>query len=256
MLFGVCGGVEMGQIAAKLGYDFFELSVPGYMKPLEKEEAFQAELAKVKAVGIPCLACNCFIPGDHKITGPAVDFSKLTAYVKTACRRAGEAGVKRIVFGSGGARQIPEGFSRETAWKQLGDFLRMVGPEAQKAGVVIVIEPLNTAECNVLTTVGESAKLAREVNHPNIKLLVDAYHWLKDNDSAADLAAGGDLLRHAHIATMPHRMAPGAEPTDFSEFFGILKRAGYQEGVSIEGKIDEPEAWLARALPILKAAAK
>jgi len=127
----------------------------------------------------------------------------------------------------------------------------MFAPIAQRHGVVVAMEPLNRQECNVLNTVGECAAMVREVAHPGLRLLVDAYHLLRDGDSCADIAANGDLLRHVHIATIPNRLAPGAEPCDFSPFFDALIKAGYNGRLSIEGNIPSPESVLPPALSLM-----
>ncbi len=54
-------------------------------------------------------------------------------------------GIGIIVFGSGGARRIPEGFDRQRAHGQLVAFCRMVGPIAREHGVIIAVEPCDFA---------------------------------------------------------------------------------------------------------------
>ena len=251
MKFGVCGGPEIGRIAKESGYDYFEWSVGGLLNPREEEEVFEAALEQAKAVGLPCPAVNVFMPAELKIVGPDVRHAALEGYVTTALRRAEIAGVERIVFGSGGARRIPDDFDRERAWQQLIEFCCMVGGIAKDHGVVIAIEPLNLTETNVINTVGEGAKLAREVDHPNIRLLVDGYHWAKDNDTVEGIVENADLLVHAHVATVDGRRPPSDSDTT-ENFFRVLKKAGYDGRVSIEGRIDNPEEELPRALEIMK----
>ena len=252
MQFGVCGGAELAPIAAKAGYDYLETTVGGLLKPLEDEAAFAAALATFQEAPLSCPVLNCFVPGSLPITGPAVDFGALQAYVTTTCERAARAAVDTIVFGSGGARRIPEGFERQRAWKQLVDFGRMVAPIAAANGVTIAVEPLNLKECNVLTTVGESADYVREVNHPAFRLLVDGYHWALDNDSVEGIVQNGSLLRHTHVATVPNRLAPGREAYDFTTFFEALKAGGYKGRMSIEGKLEDPAETLAPALKLMR----
>ena len=129
----------------------------------------------------------------------------------------------------------------------------MLGPVAGDHGVTIAVEPLNAAECNVLTTVGESARLVKQVDHPAVRLLVDGYHWGKDDDSADDVIAAGDMLVHAHVATTTQRLAPGAEQCGkLPAFFDCLGRAGYDGRVSVEGGIPNPPEDLSRALALMK----
>jgi len=252
MIFGVCGTPEISYPAADAGFDYFEWSVPGLLKPLEAEEEFLLALDQVKKSPLSCPTLNLMVPGHLKITGPEANMGKLESYMTTLCRRADEAGVEVIVFGSGGARQIPEGFSRDQAWDQLVSFCRMVGSIAGEHGVTIAIEPLNHKECNIINSVTEGNALARQTDHPAVKLLVDAYHWAVDGGTTSELLEAGDLLVHVHIATLQNRRAPGIEDYDFQPFFDALTLTGYQDRVSIEGRIDDPQKELPGALTLMK----
>lgn len=252
MQFGVCGDMHIGAIAADNSYDFAEWSVLGLLKPQESEDAFRTSLGALHAAELTYPVANNFVPGDLKITGPDADTSALQTYVSTTMARAERAGIQIIVFGSGSARRIPEGFDPQVAKEQLATFCRMVAPLAHDHGVAVVVEPLNKAECNVLTTVAECAELVNEVAHPGIRLLVDAYHLMHDGDSYDDIVKHGDLLAHVHIATVPNRQAPGAEPCDFSQFFSALGKANYTGRISIEGKIVDPATDLPAALTIMR----
>jgi sugar phosphate isomerase/epimerase len=252
MRFGICGNTSIAAVAARESYDFAEWTVPALLKPRESEDAFCAALNDLRAARLRYPVANCFVPGDLKITGPEVDNSALQAYVRTTMERAERAGIEVIVFGSGGARRIPDGFDPRVAKEQIIAFCRMVAPLAHDHGITVVVEPLNTAECNVLTTVDECAKLVNEVAHPAIRLLVDAYHLMLDGDSYDDIVTHGDLLAHVHIATVPGRLAPGAEPCDFSRFFSALANASYAGRISIEGNITDPVTELHIALTVMR----
>ncbi len=256
MQYGVCGGPEIAAPAADAGFDYFEASVGGLLKPLENEAAFKETLAKAKSAPLPCPVVNCFVPGDLKITGPRADLAALKKYVTTVFQRAKEARVEVIVFGSGGARNVPDGFDREKARDQIAAFCRMFAPIAGKHGVTVVAEPLNKAECNILTTVAEAAELVRKVNHPSFRLLVDGYHWAKDGDSVEDVVSNGSLLRHVHVATTQKRLAPAAEECDLAPFFNALGKAGYNGRISIEGGIPNPGHDLPKALAAMKGLAR
>ena len=252
MRYGVCGGADVVTAAAEAGYDYFEMTVGDLLRPLADEAEFEEGLPAARAAPLPCEAVNCFVPGHLKITGPEANPAVLEEYVTIACRRAQTAGVHVIVFGSSGARNIPDGFDRDEADRQLLAFCRMAGPIASGNSVTIVVEPLNAAESNVLTTVADAAELVRKTDHPGVQLLVDGYHWAKDNDSADDVIANGNLLKHAHIATVANRLAPGAEECDFSAFFQALSRAGYDGRISVEGGIPNPSEDLQKALALMK----
>jgi sugar phosphate isomerase/epimerase len=245
--------MKLAALAGQAGYDYAEGSVAALLMPREPEQAFRASLDALRTAGLPYPVANCFVPGDMKITGPDVNSAALQAYIGTVMERAGRAGVEIIVFGSGAARRIPDGYDPRRAHDQLVAFCRMVAPRARDYGVTVAVEPLNRAECNVLTTVAACAALVNDVAHPNIRLLVDAYHLMRDRDAYVSIVTHGALLAHAHIATSTRRLAPAAEDCDFTDFFGALAKAQYTGRISIEGNIANPETELPAALAMMRA---
>lgn len=243
MQYGVCADPKYGPVLAEAGFDFVELHVQNNLKTEQPEDVFTSELIRIQASPLMPLAANCFVPGHLKLTGPHVDWDALGVYVEEAFARARTAGIRTIVFGSGGARGIPEGFDRDTAWHQLVRFGKLIGPPAEAKDVTVVVEPLNVSKgaCNVLTSVGESGRYVQEVDHPHVRLLVDAYHWGLDNDSYDDIVTMGPLLHHVHIATIENRLPPGFEPCDFTGFLSALKEAGYDGPISIEAQWEDVE---------------
>jgi sugar phosphate isomerase/epimerase len=234
MLLGICGGPEIAPVAHAAGYDYLELNTQAHLQGEADEAIFQPILEQIKTCGMPCLAANVFVPAYLKITGPEVDFTRLTHYVSIVLERAERAGIRAIVFGSGGARRIPDGITHSQAYAQLVAFGRMVAPISMDHGVTIAVEPLNRGETNVLNSVREGLQYVKDVNHPAFRLLVDAYHWAKENESAVDIVTAGLWLAHAHIATYANRLSPGAEACDFAPFFAALKQAGYDLRISVE----------------------
>ena len=66
----------------------------------------------------------------------------------------------------------------------------------------------------------------------------------------------GRLLVHTHIATVPFRVPPGAEPCDLGGFFRAIVEGGYDGRVSIKGNISKPDRDLRAALSHMKALEK
>ena len=233
MKFGICNSADAFATAPD-GLDYIEESVGGALCPREDDAAFQACLDKCQSAVAPVIAANCFIPGDLKSTGPEVDCDALDAYVSTAFARAEQIGIGKIVFGSGGSRQVPDGFDKAEAFGQLVEHLTRWGPIAGRHNVTIVIEPLQSAECNIINTVTEGAELAQAVDHPCVRLLADFYHMLCDGEGPEPLRQAGALLRHFHVAEKAQRAAPGMAGDDFAPFLKALKDIGYDETISLE----------------------
>ncbi|MCE5326250.1 MAG: sugar phosphate isomerase/epimerase [Planctomycetaceae bacterium] len=253
MRFGICCNVDLADAAAKIGFDYFEGRVAGVCVPDKDEAAFKGVLAQVKAAPLPCEVLNCLMPWDIRITGSEAKVDVLRKYATTVIERAARAGVKIVVFGSGGVRNVPEGFGHNNALEQVVEFARLLAELAGRHGLTIALEPLNSRECNMINSVAEAACVARRVNHPSFRVLADSFHWARDERPALDITDHAALLVHTHVATCANRLAPGVEPCEkMKEFFAALKKIGYNGRVSIEGKMNNPEADLPVALAAMR----
>src|SRR5262245_49172856 len=165
--FGTVNPLPSVDVIAKAGFDYIE---PGLSQTLAlTPDALTAGREGVKASKIRVETMNWFMPGaDIKLTGPDADPGKIRAYVEKSLALAESFGAKVIVFGSPGARSVPDGFPKDKAWQQLKDFLKVCGEVIQSRGygMVIGIEALRKPETNIVNSVAEALKLAREVNHP------------------------------------------------------------------------------------------
>jgi sugar phosphate isomerase/epimerase len=234
MQLGLClDPATLATLPLPHGFDFIEGHVQNFLKPEATASDFAANAAALRASPRPMPAANCFLPAALKVVGPAVDSAALARYADTAFRRAREVGMAVIVFGSGGARQIPEGFSAAQAFEQYVDALRLFAPLAQAQGVTLVVEPLNRGECNLVNTIREGDEAVRRANHPAVKLLVDLFHMLRNGESPDDLLRVGPI-HHAHLAEDKDRAAPGVNGEDFRPFLRALKKNGYDSRLTIE----------------------
>ena len=231
---GVCTGISNNGILAAAEFSYVEEAVRNFLVPAEDESVFQTKLALLKESKLPVEACNNFIAGNLKSVGPAAVHDEILKFAETAFRRAEIAGVKTIVFGSGGSRSIPEGFSKDEARKQFISLCERMAPLAGKYNVVISLEPLNTGECNFINSVAEGGEIVKIVNHKNFRLLADIYHMMRDKESPDNIKKYGDLLYHTHIAENVGRSAPGINKEDFTPYFKTLKDSGYKGRMSIE----------------------
>jgi sugar phosphate isomerase/epimerase len=235
MRFGCCGGIADAPLIRDAGYDYIELPVGALMSATD-DAAFRRIMENVGAFGIPVEACNVFIPAALKITGPQVEREPLWQYAALALRRMGEIGVRVCVFGSGGARSIPEGFDRTQALDQLAAFLDHVQETSARHGVHVVIEPLNRTESNVFNSVGESDAFTVARGLTGIGVLADLYHISVEGESYDGIVTAGDRLDHVHVADAD-RSAPGeGAATDYAGFFQALRAIGYAGAISIEAR--------------------
>ena len=237
MKIGICCD-EPGHIplVPAVGGDFAELHFGNTARQSEEDYARVGEaLAKT---GLQAEAMNCFIPGDFKLC-TLESYGPLELFIRQGMARARALGTQIVVFGSSGARRLPEGWTKAEGWQKIAPFARLAGEIAAEYGVTIAIEPLKYGECTTVNTLREGLEFLQLAGHPNFRLLADAYHMAENGEDFADILAAGESLRHCHIAKPGDRGFPRPDDGfDYSPFFAALRRIGYQGRLSIEA--DDP----------------
>jgi len=248
---GICTEITNISKLEKMGFDYLEAGVSRTAAMGEQE--FQEAVQRVEDSSLECEAFNVLFPGNIKLTGPEVDLKAVREYLEKAFDRIQRLGAKIAVFGSGRSRKVPEGWKREDAWKQLIDAAGIVGEVAAEYKLIVVMEPLNRGETNILNSVEEGYHFVREVHHPNIQLLADFYHMRLENESMGVLKKAAPALRHLHIANSHGRVYP-LDPSEdiYREFFEALKSAGYRGRISIEAGTEDMDREAPIALQLLR----
>ena len=232
---GICTSIDNAATMAAIGYDYVELGMSTVTRISDEEYA--ELLAKVKAAPLPVEAMNGMIPADYVLCSEDCDSEAVKAYLTKAFTRASELGVQVVVFGSGGARKLPEGMRHADGFKYLIRYLQLAGSMAADHGISIAIEPLRAAECNIIHHVYEAQWLATQVGRKNVGALADLYHMMAGNEDCSALTYKKGVI-HCHIADRANRAYPVAgdgSQADYAEFFTALKSHGYTGRVSIEG---------------------
>jgi D-psicose/D-tagatose/L-ribulose 3-epimerase len=231
---GYCTGLRNLEAAKAAGFDYVELGATEIAGLSDAE--FDAAAARIKALGIATPAANLFLPPTLKVTGPQIDTEAQMAHVRKALSRLSKLGVEVLVFGSGGARRVPDGFAKEDAFKQLVDFGRRAAKEARANGITIAIEPLRKQETNIINTAAEGLELVNAIADPNFQLMIDFYHLASEQEDPAIVLRAKDHLRHLHVANPTGRVFPQKwEEFDYAPFFANLKAIGYDKRISMEG---------------------
>jgi sugar phosphate isomerase/epimerase len=249
---GVCTTLANRGIPEAAGCSYIEESVRSFLMPEQPEEKFQAILRAVKDSKIPVRACNGFLPGSLKAVGPETKHPEILEYAGTAFRRAAQAGIGTIVWGSGESRKIPDGFSRTQAEEQFINLAKQVAALAKRYRVLICLEPLNRAEVNFINSLGEGSAIVEAVGHPSFKLLADIYHLLREGETPEAIEAHGIHIRHCHIAEKEQRTPPGTAGDNFKPFLRALRKIDYRGGISIECRWQSMEEQLPAAVAYLK----
>ncbi len=131
------------------------------------------------------------------------------------------------------------------------DNLLYAADEAAKAGVTVLIEPINGIDMPgyLLNSVEQAAIILDQLDHSALALQFDIYHaQLVGGDIASRLAKHLDKIRHVQIAGVPGRHEPDRGELNCSFLFYLLDRLGYEGWIGCEykpqGTTEEGLGWL------------
>jgi len=148
-------------------------------------------------------------------------------------------GADRLVTPSAGT-----GTYTEDDYKRGVDNMREAGEIARPFGITLMLEHARTSR--FVGSLPTALKIVRETNHPNVRVMLDTYHFWGGISKFEDL----ELLRngelhHLHfedvpadppreIQGQPHRALPGAGIAPLRRIVEALKRKGYAGPASFE----------------------
>jgi sugar phosphate isomerase/epimerase len=250
---GYCAALKDLEATKAAGFDYAELRVSEVAALSDAE--FEALVARLSHLMLPTPVANTFIPGSIKLTGPAIDVAAETAYLTNAFARMERLGVRTVVFGSSGARNYPEGFAKDAAFRQLVGFGKLAAPLARAHSITLAVEPLRRQESNIINTAAEGLELVKAVNDPNFQLMVDFYHLATEREDPAILFTVKPYLRHLHMANPTGRVFPLKwDEYDYTKFFEDLKAIGYSGRISVEASTKDFAADAPQAIALLRRA--
>jgi sugar phosphate isomerase/epimerase len=250
---GYCTPLANLEAAKAAGFDYVELGTSEIAALSDAD--FEQAAARIRAVGMPVPAMNLFLPATLKVTGPDVNVDQQMAYVRKAFARLARIGTTIVVFGSGAARRVPDGFQKDRALQQLVEFGRRIAPEARARGITIAVEPLRPEETNIINSAAEGLALVTAISDPGFQLMVDFYHLASVKEDPAIIVRARDHIRHLHMANPDGRVFPRAPGEyDYAPFFAALKAIGYDRRISVEASTRNLEADAPLAIALLRGA--
>ena len=183
------------------------------------------------------------ISSDGSVRAKGVD---LTKQVLDSCQAAG---CTHLVGPYHSALGLFSGAGpTEDEWKWGVESMQQVADHACKVGVTLGIECLNRFETYLLNCHADSARFAKEVNHPNCKIMYDTFHAnIEEKNITEALKGCANMLVHVHISEND-RSTPGQGNIKWDETFDALKAINYDGWLMIEA--------FGLALPEIAAATK
>ena len=239
--------------AKAAGFDYVELSTTELAGLSDSD--FEQAAERVRQIALPVPAAYLFLPPALKVTGPDIDPEEQMAYVRKAFARLARLGTQIVVFGSGPARRVPDGFPNDRAFQQLVAFGRRIAPEARARGITVAVEPQRREETNIINSAAEGLSLVNAIDDPNFQLMIDFYHLASEKEDPAIIVRAGEHIRHLHMANPTGRVFPRRlEEYDYGPFFAALRTIGYDKRISVEASTRDLASDAPLAIALLRRA--
>ena len=112
--------------------------------------------------------------------------------------------------------------------------VREIAKVAEDCGVNYCLEVLNRFENYLLNTAEEAVEFVKQVDHPNVKVMLDTFHMNIEEDSIGGaIRTAGSYLGHLHTGEC-NRKVPGKGRTPWREVGEALRDIGYTGNVVME----------------------
>ncbi|EMA59679.1 hydroxypyruvate isomerase family protein [Halorubrum lipolyticum] len=131
-----------------------------------------------------------------------------------------------------------DGLDRPTQREAVIETLSAVAPDAEDAGVTLVVEPLNTAVDHpdyFLETSAEGFDIVDAVGSSRVKLLYDIYHQqVTEGNLIQTITDNVDRIGHFHVADVPGRHEPGTGELNYEAILEAIDDTEYDGYVGCE----------------------
>lgn len=216
-----------------------------------------AEKAGIEILGLHWILSKT--TGLHLTTDDRNMRRRTAVYLGELARLCEELGGDIMIFGSPGQRSITEeknvAISMHQAYRNAAEVLKQAVPALDKTGVTLAMEPLTTWETNFLLTSGDAVRLAKMVDSPKVKMMLDckAMWGAEIDDIPTLIRRRKDWMAHFHVND-PNLRGPGFGKLDFVPILKTLKEIKYDDWVSVEAfdYYPTPERMTVESLKYLK----
>jgi D-psicose/D-tagatose/L-ribulose 3-epimerase len=212
------------------GFDGVEVPI---FRP--REFAASAIRSGVEANGLECTVCSVLVQGFSLISDDVAVRRATLTHMRDVISAAADAGTTVLA----GPLYCPVGYlpgRRRTPdeWNWAVEAYQHLGDTLVAHGMALAIEPLNRFETYFLNTAADAARLAEDVNHPNVGILFDTFHANIEEKRIDDgYRTVGRHLKHVHTCEND-RGIPGSGHVEWNDVFRALRDVGYDGWLTIE----------------------
>lgn len=252
--FGICAQPNQVLSAARAGYNYIELRLSDMLRM--EESAYRSMAADMRNAKLYAEVVCDPLPPDVPILGAEVSAKRLHAALDQSFDLAQALGAEIVVFDCPALRMLPRNFDPAMAWRQLGNFVRILQSYAANFDMRVALLPLRRSAAEMMNYVSEAALIAAMLQLDRVGVAASSYNMAMEAESLPQLQRTGSLLWHLRTSNVlgnrPPRQGDGE---DYRTLFRALREMNYTGRISCEAPCADFEAEAAEALNCLRAAA-
>ena len=248
MLFNEVPFLDRFERAAKAGFDAVEFLFPYAYPAAEIRSRLATHGLKLVLHNLPA---GDWDAGERGIACLPDRIDEFRDGVARAIEYATALGAPQVNCLAG---KSPLGASDATLRQTLVGNLRYAAGELKRAGLKLLVEPINTYDIPgfYLNRTAQALSILDEVGSDNLFVQYDIYHAQRmEGELAATLARHLARIAHVQLADNPGRNEPGTGEINYPFLFAHLDRIGYKGWVGCEYKpattTEAGLGWLAAA---------
>ena len=233
MLFNELPFLERFSAAAGAGFEAVEFLFPYAFQASEIRSRLDATGLKLVLHNLPA---GDWDAGERGIAILPDRVDEFRAGVAQAIEYATVLGVPQLNCLAG---KTPAGVDDALLRKTLVANLGHAAAELKKAGLKLLVEPINTFDIPgfYVNRTAQALALFDEVGSDNLFLQYDIYHMQRmEGELAATLEKHLARIAHLQLADNPGRNEPGTGEIDYRFLFGWIDRIGYDGWIGCEYK--------------------
>ena len=230
MMFNEVGFLDRFEAAAQAGFKGVEFLFPFDHDPAEIRRRLDANGLQQVLFNAPPGQWDNGERGTASLPGRQSEFQD---GIKRALDYAAVLGNQLLHVMAG----IPSGVPPVTAAAVYAANLAWAAEHASKAGIRLVIEPINHRDMPgfYLNTMAQGAAIAEALGPDRVGLQFDIYHCqVTEGDVTKRMAALMPVIAHMQIADVPGRHEPGTGEIGWEYVFRQIDALGYQGWVGCE----------------------
>lgn len=253
--FGICAHPDQIAAAAAAGYDYLEMNLNDMLEM--DEEKYRAMAADMKKHNIYAEVVYGMLPDGVQLVGEGVRSQQIHDALDISFDLAQALGAEIIIFDCEKARMLPRNFDPAMAWRQLGNFIRLLQSYAAKFDMKVVLLPLRRSAAELLNYLSEATLISAMLRLDRIGVAASSFNMAMEAESLPRLKRTGSLLWHMRMSNVLGNRPPKAgDGEDYASTFAALREMDYNGRITMEAPCANFEGDAKEALLRLKQASK